>query len=140
MLYQFSDNYSGLKTLDTENIDFARLCDILGIKREKERETVRKIIRAYERFAGFDVVKPFISREEIVTNGRIDFSYFSDGAVSGDSEGRLYFGNNTFNLVMYQLVEAGVLERKVTEETRFGNALPKPVFSLNPKKVYELIH
>lgn len=140
MLFQFNDNGKGILTLDTDHIDYDRLCDFLGLRnREKDRIAVKKIIQAFELFANPDTVKTLLSREEIVTSGKIDFSYFTDHHLAADSEGKLYFGaNNSFTQLMNKLVEEGLLERKLKEEMKFGKKHDKPVYSLNPKRIYEL--
>ena len=139
MLYQFEDNGRGFVTLDTDHVNYDRLCDLLGLRKEKDRKAVQKVIEAYELFVSQDSVKPFLSKEEIVTNGKIDFTYFTDDKLAVDSEGKLSFGeNNSFTQLMNRLVEYGLLERTLREEKRFGNRHDKPVYCLNPRKLLEL--
>ncbi|MEK6937291.1 MAG: hypothetical protein AABW58_04430 [Nanoarchaeota archaeon] len=139
MLYPFHDNGRGILTLDTDHIDYDRLCDFLGIKnREKDRLAVKKIIESFES-GNPDIVEAFLSREEIVTRGRLDFTFFAEGSVAGDSEGRLYFGENPFTNALNRLVEEGLLERKLKETKVLGKKVEKPVYGINPKKIYQLI-
>ena len=139
MLYQVEDNSSGIKTVDTDHLDYDRLSDFLGLRKEGDREAIKKIIMAYEFFPNPDLVRPFLSKDEIATKGEINFAFYAGDKVKVNSDGRLSFGTeNSFCELMNKLVEAGLLERKLKEEEMFGETHHKPVYGLNPRKLLEL--